>query len=95
MIANFAIFPVGIGESLSGYVAGAFRIIEQSGLPYEHHAMGTNIEGEWEEVMALLKECRDEMMKLSGRIYIALTIDERDNKLGRLKQKVESARMKI
>jgi uncharacterized protein (TIGR00106 family) len=95
MIVNFTIFPVGSGESLSGYVAGAFRIIEQSGLSYEHHAMGTNIEGEWDEVMSVIKQCRDEMLGSSDRIYIALTIDERENQLNRMSKKVESAKAKI
>ena len=95
MIVNFAIFPVGSSESLSGYVAEAFKLIEQSGLPYEHHSMGTNIEGDWEEVMSLIKQCRDKMLESSGRIYIALTIDERQAQFGRLGKKVKSAKAKM
>ena len=46
MIVDFSISPIGKGVSLSRYVAEAYRIIEDSGLPHEFHAMGTNIEGE-------------------------------------------------
>ena len=63
MIVDFSIFPIGVGESLSTYVAEVFKIIEERGLPYEHHAMGTNIEGDWDAVMRLIKTCRDRMFE--------------------------------
>jgi hypothetical protein len=50
MIADFSIAPVGKGESLSADVAEAFKIIAASGVTHEHHAMGTNLEGDWDEV---------------------------------------------
>jgi len=95
MIVNFTIFPVGTGESLSSYVAEAFKIIEKCGLPHEHHAMGTNIEGEWDEVMAVVNECRKKMLSMTDRVYLAITIDERKGRTGRLGQKVESAKAKM
>lgn len=91
MIANFTIFPVGKGESLSPYVAEIFRIIEVSGLQYQHHDMGTNIEGEWEEIAALVNKCRLKMLESAGRVYFTLTVDERAGKSGRLGTKVQSA----
>ena len=95
MIASFVIFPVGTGESLSSYVAEAFKIIENCGLPYEHHAMGTNIEGEWDEVMKVVADCREKMLSMTDRIYITLAIDERKGRPGRLNQKVKSAKAKM
>ena len=95
MIVNFTIFPVGSGESLSSYVAEAFKIIEGCGLPHEHHAMGTNIEGEWDELMPVINHCREKMLEMADRVYLAITIDERKGKSGRLNQKVKSARGKM
>ncbi len=95
MIINFTIFPVGRGESLSGSVAEIFEIIESSGLEYEHHAMGTNIEEEWEQIIEVVNRCRLKMMEGNSRIYLSMTIDERAGKMGRLGEKVESAKAKM
>jgi uncharacterized protein (TIGR00106 family) len=50
-IAEFTIIPIGVGVSLSKYVAICEQVLLASGLSYELHANGTNIEGEWDEVM--------------------------------------------
>ena len=54
VIAEFTIIPIGVGTSLSRYVAACERILEESGLEHELHANGTNVEGEWDEVMAAM-----------------------------------------
>jgi len=95
MIANFAIFPIGKGESLSSYVAETFKIIENCGLPYEHHSMGTNVEGEWEDIIKLINDCRKKMLESADRVYIAITIDERKAKTNRMNKKVASAKAKM
>lgn len=92
MIVDFSIAPFGRGESLSEFVADAFRIIEASGLPYEHHAMGTNIEGEWEEVMTVIKACRDSLRTQATRVSLCVRIDDRAGTQARLRTKVPSAR---
>ncbi len=95
MIVKFSIFPIGAGESLSSYVAEAFKIIEASGLACEHHSMGTNIEGEWEEVIPVIDQCRRKMLELSDRVFLTLSIDERKGQSGRLGKKVDSAKVKM
>ncbi|RLE33655.1 thiamine-binding protein [Candidatus Acetothermia bacterium] len=95
MIADFSIFPIGKGESLSGYVAEAYKIIEGSGLPHEHHAMGTSIEGDWDEVMGVIKACRDRLLEMSDRVSISIRIDDRKGRSGELVRKVESAKGKM
>ena len=95
MIVDFSIAPIGEGESLSSYVAEAFRIIHASGLPYEHHAMGTNIEGRWDEVMALIKTCRDRVLERSNRVSISIKIDDRKGVTDGLSRKVASAKEKM
>lgn len=95
MIAEFSIIPIGKGESLSMYVAEAFKIIESSGLAYEHHAMGTNIEGEWDEVLSIIKACRDRLLSLSDRVSLSIKIDDRKGAANRLPIKVQSATSKM
>lgn len=95
MIVDFTIFPTDAGESVSAYVAEVFKIIEGSGLNYEHHAMGTNIEGEWDEVMAVIKACRVRMLENSNRISIGIRIDERKGVTDGIRKKVASAKAKM
>ena len=95
MIVDFTIFPTDLGESVSAYVADVFKIIEASGLPYEHHAMGTNIEGDWDEVMAVIKACRDRMLKHANRISISIKIDDRKGITDGIEKKVASAKAKM
>ena len=95
MIADFSIAPHGLGESLSRYVAQAFKIIEESGVRYEHHGMGTNLEGDWDEVMAVIKACRDRLLRDAPRVAISIRIDDRHGVTDGLSCKVASARAKM
>ncbi len=95
MIAEFSIAPIGESVSLSPYVARAFRLIEASDLPFEHHAMGTNIEGGWDEVMSVIKACRDDLLQDCRRISLSIRIDDRAEPTPRLHTKVSSAQNKM
>lgn len=95
MIADFSISPVGKGESLSATVADAFRIIKASGVAHEHHAMGTNLEGDWDEVMAVIKTCRDRLLESSDRVSISIKIDDRKTAVNGIVNKVQSATEKM
>jgi len=95
MIVDFTIFPTDAGESVSAYVAEVFKIIAESGLDYEHHAMGTNIEGDWDEVIAVIKACRERMLENSNRISIGIRIDERKGVTDGIRKKVASAKAKM
>jgi len=92
MIAEFSIVPIGVGESLSAYVAKAFEVIESNGIAYEHHAMGTNLEGDWDEVMGVIKACLDRLRETSNRVSLSIKIDDRRGVADGLKQKVASAK---
>lgn len=95
MIVEFSIIPIGKGESLSPYVAEAFTIIEASGVACEHHAMGTNLEGDWDEVMAVIKACRDKLLESSHRVSLSIKIDDRKDATDRISKKVRSAKEKM
>ena len=70
LIIDFSIFPVDKGESVSAYVSKAVKKIQQSGLSFKVGPMGTAIEGDWGEVMALVKACMDEMAQDCHRVYV-------------------------
>ena len=95
VIAQFSIFPVDKGESLSEYVAGSVRIIEESGLPYILGPMGTSIEGQWDDIMAVISRCFNELAGKSRRVYMSINVDYRKDKDGRLTGKVDSVRKKL
>ena len=95
VIVEFSIFPMDKGESLSPYVARAFKLIENSGLPYELNPMGTCVEGEWSDVMALVDQCFQELQQDCNRISLALKADYRKGPAGRLKGKVASVKEKL
>ncbi len=90
VLLEFAMSPLDKGVSLSPYVARSLDIIDKSGLPYQLTPMGTIIEGEWEEVMAVVTACYRRMSQDCDRISTAMRIDYRAGKSGRLKSKIEA-----
>jgi uncharacterized protein (TIGR00106 family) len=77
MIAAFSITPLGTGDSVSASVADAVRLVRDSGLPNETNAMFTNVEGEWDEVMALIKSCVAKVSEVAPRVSVVIKIDHR------------------
>ena len=90
VIVDFSIFPIGKEESVSKYAARAVKIIKESGLPYRIGPMGTAIEGEWDEVMLVVKRCREELKKDCPRLYLTLKVDSREGQKGRMGKKVKA-----
>lgn len=95
ILVNFSIFPIGREEHLSAHVAGALEIIDKSGLPYQLTSMGTLIEGEWDDVMGVLKKCYMHMHEASPRLYLTISVDSVTGAKNRLKGKVSSVEDKI
>ncbi len=95
MLAGFSIIPIGAGSSIGDRLAAALKIVDESGLPYKAGAMDTVIEGEWEEIMPLIKKCRDEIMKKEDRVLISITIDDRKGKLNRIEEKIASVEKRL
>lgn len=95
MLVQFSIVPLGVGVSVSEYVARVIKIVDESGLPYKLHAMGTIIEGDWDEVMGLIKKCRDSIISDAERVIIEIKIDDRKGVSGRIEGKVLSVERKI
>jgi len=95
VIVDFSIFPVDKGESVSSYVARAVKLIRESGLPYRIGPMGTAVEGEWDEVMALVKRCFDALKQDCSRIYMTIKVDYRQGVSNRMEGKIRSVEQKI
>jgi uncharacterized protein (TIGR00106 family) len=95
VLVEFSMSPFDKGESLSRYVARSLDIIDNSGLAYQLTPMGTIVEGEWDEVMALVTACFRRMEQDCGRISTSIKIDYRAGKSGRLKSKIQSIESKL
>ncbi len=91
MLVAFSISPAVTDESggVSQAVAEAVRVVRESGLPCETNAMFTNIEGEWDEVMAVVKRAVDVVAASSPRVGLVLKADIRPGHTGQLSAKVE------
>ena len=95
MLAEFSIVPVGVGSSIGDQLAEVLRIVDESGLPYKINPMGTVIEGEWDEVMRLIKKCHKTVMKNGERAVTAISIDDRKGKPNRIEAKVKSIEKRL
>lgn len=94
-LIEFSIIPLDKGDSFSHYVAEVLGIIKKSGLSYELGPMGTCVEGDYDEVMALVKACFNKLQQSSGRISMSLKLDYRQDKSGRIKAKVQAVEAKL
>lgn len=95
VLLEFSMWPSDKGESVSAYVARSLDIIDKSGLPYRLTPMGTIIEGEWDEVMAVVTACFKAMEADCHRIATQIKIDYRAGAPGRLTAKVEAVEKKL
>jgi uncharacterized protein (TIGR00106 family) len=90
VIAAFSITPLGVGESVSEPVAEAVRLVRASGLPNETNAMFTNVEGEWDDVMALIKACVMKVAESAPRVSVVIKLDHRPGMVDGLHHKVHA-----
>jgi uncharacterized protein (TIGR00106 family) len=90
VLLAFSVAPAGgESDSVSAAVAEAVRVVRESGLPCETNSMFTNIEGEWDEVMAVVKRAVDVVAATAPRVALVLKADIRPGYTGQLKAKVE------
>ncbi len=95
MIAEFAIIPIGSGESLSRYIAEALKIVESSGLKYELTATATILEGDFDQVMDVIKRCHQRVLSMSPRVMTFVRIDDRIGAKDEMERKVHSVEEKV
>jgi uncharacterized protein (TIGR00106 family) len=88
VLLEFSMTPLGKGESVSPYVARCLEIVAASGLDYRLHAMGTMIEGEWDQVFGVVRQCYEALKPDCDRITCSIKVDCRKGHSGRLESKV-------
>jgi uncharacterized protein (TIGR00106 family) len=90
MLVAFSVTPLGVGDAVGEYVADAVRVVRDSGLPNHTDAMFTTVEGDWDEVMAVVKRAVDAVAAKAPRVSVVLKADVRPGATGALTGKVES-----
>jgi len=88
VLVAFSITPLGVGDSVGDLVAEAVRVVRASGLPNRTDAMFTTVEGEWDEVMAVVKQAVDVVAAKAPRVSLSLKADVRPGVTGALDAKV-------
>jgi len=95
MLTEFSIIPIGIGSSIGDQIAEVLKIIDASGLPYRINPMGTVVEGEWDDIMKLIKKCHETVLNTGERVITAISIDDRKGKPNRIEEKIKSIERRL
>jgi uncharacterized protein (TIGR00106 family) len=96
VIVDLCVIPIGVGVSLSEYITACQRILEKAGLTCELHAYGTNVEGEWDDVLAAIKACHTKLHAMGApRISTTLKIGTRTDRPQSMADKVQSVENKL
>jgi uncharacterized protein (TIGR00106 family) len=96
VLVDLTIVPVGVGTSLSRYVAACERVLEEAGLEHVLHANGTNVAGEWDAVFGAIRRCHEVLHELGApRIHTVINAGTRTDRDQSLADKVASVRAKL
>lgn len=96
VIIDFTVVPVGAGVSLSRYVAACEKVLAESGLTYDLHANGTNVEGEWEDVFAAIRRCHETLHAMGvPRIHTDIKLGTRVDRPQQMADKLKSVQEKL
>ena len=96
VILDLCVVPLGVGVSVSRYVAECHRVLQEAGLKHQLHAYGTNIEGEWDEVMAAVKHCHERVHQMGApRITTTIKLGTRVDRVQTMADKVPSVEAQL
>jgi uncharacterized protein (TIGR00106 family) len=96
VIVDLCVVPIGVGVSLSSYIAACEKVLSDAGLKTQLHANGTNIEGEWEEVFGAIKRCHEVIHEMGApRITTVIKVGTRIDRLQTMEDKVQSVQLKL
>ena len=96
VIADLCVVPIGVGVSVSKYIAKCEKILSEAGLKTILHSYGTNIEGEWDEVFSAVKKCHEEIHKMGApRISTTLRVGTRTDRDQTMDDKIKSVQRKL
>ncbi len=95
-IVDLCVVPLGVGVSVSSYVAACERILAEAGLTTQLHAYGTNVEGEWDAVFAAIKRCHEAVHAMGApRISTVIKLGTRTDREQTMTDKVRSVQAKL
>ncbi len=95
-IVELGVVPIGVGVSLSKYIAACENILKEAGLEHQLHSYGTNIEGEWDDVFAAVKKCHETIHELGApRIFTVLKVGTRTDREQSMSDKIKSVQSKL
>ena len=96
VIVDLCVVPIGVGVSVSTYIAACQKVLSEAGLKTCLHAYGTNIEGEWDSVFAAVKRCHEVIHRMGApRITTTIKAGTRTDRLQSMDDKVDSVREKL
>ncbi len=96
VIADLCVIPLGVGVSVSEYVAACEKVLKEAGLKIQLHAYGTNIEGEWDDVFAAIKRCHEEIHRMGApRITTTLKFGTRIDRNQTMEDKIKSVENRL
>lgn len=96
VLVDLCIVPIGVGVSLSTYIAACERILAEAGLKTALHSYGTNIEGEWEDVFGAVRRCHERVHAMGApRITTTIKLGTRTDRNQSLEDKVDSVKSKL
>lgn len=96
VIMDLCVVPVGVGTSVSRYVAACETVLQEAGLEFSLHAYGTNIEGDWDEVLAAVKRCHEVVHEMGApRISTIIKLGTRTDREQTMEDKIRSVRKKL
>jgi len=95
VLLEFSMSPLAKGESVGKYVARSLEIVDKSGVDYRLNPMGTVLEGDWDDVFGVVKQCFERMRKDCNRISCSIKVDYRKGAKGRLSGKVMSVEKRL
>ena len=96
VIIDLCVVPIGVGTSVSAYVAACQKVLEEAGLSHTMHAYGTNIEGDWDAVMAAVKRCHEVVHAMGApRISSTMKVGTRTDRRQSMADKLESVQAKL
>jgi len=96
VLVDICVVPMGVGVSVSKYVVECEKIFDAAGLNHQLHSYGTNVEGEWDEVMAAVKQCHEKVHQMGApRVGSTLRIGTRVDREQSMQDKIDSVESKM
>jgi len=96
VMIDLCVVPIGVGTSVSAYVAACQKVLEESGLSHKMHAYGTNVEGEWDAVFAAVKRCHEVVHEMgAARVSTSMRIGTRVDREQTIEDKIRSVEDKL